>query len=173
MLTAMKKKYIFLCCFIVWTGQVLSQQNYRVVTAQQEIQYLKKKPGGPATAIRHVTVRVEYWSTSATGNTDKNLDFGISSATAASSSAPSIQMVQAVISKDSFSTDHRVTSYSVPVTIKALAVFIPEFFSIAIKGANDSFSDVSAGGVVGVAIKAEDVEEPVNDTKRSSALSTQ
>jgi hypothetical protein len=156
----MKIKLIVVSIFVAMQIVVIAQnQSFRIVTSQSSIQYLKKESSGATTIIRNVMVKIEYWSDKKNGNIDKKFTFSVSSATAASASAPSVSMQETVIPKDSFDTEHKTISLPVFVTITAVENYSPEFFTIGLKDSVGKLIDASAAGIFGVTIEKDASEE--------------
>ncbi len=161
------KKIIFLIVLMSSAKtSVYSQEHVRIINAQAVAQFLKVENGKASTAIRNVKVKVEYWTDNKSGAADKQFIFVVASASAAAGAGPSISMNPVTIKKDDFDTDHDTAEYDVPVTIKAIAAFKAEFFTIGIKepDAAGTLLDESTGGSTGVALQKGQVDEEALET---------
>ena len=155
----MKKAIIYLLVFNIIAYKSFCQQKIRIISSQENIEYLQNKPGIESFQNRDLKVKLEYWSDKTTGNTDQEVKFNIASGTAAPNSKPEINMSSPIIPADSFTSKHDTMTFIVHVKITAIKSFTPEFFTIGLDGL-----DASTGGALGVTIQKNPIETPINPT---------
>ncbi len=151
----MKKKFIFFLILFTITGiNSFCQEHVHIISRQISVQYLENKTGGPATIIKNILVKVEFWTDNKAAAVNQTVTFAIEGAGAPRSN-PVISMVAPVITKDKFKTTKDTIEYSVPVILQAVAPpFFSESFSIGLNG-----KPASVGGGASVIIQEDKVEE--------------
>lgn len=155
----MRKIFLLLCLSFIGIIKVVCQtQSFEILNGNTTIQYLKKE--NALTAIRNVTVKIEYWSSKDSGNNDnkdKVLKFEITNITPSAMSKPVIGIIPPTILAKDFSTRHKTVSYNIPITISAVDLYNLETFSIVLK-----VDDVLQKGALGVILQKEPTTEPTN-----------
>ena len=163
----MKQYLSMLLWLTLLSAKVFSQQQFRIVTEQASIQYLKNVPGSASSVTRSTKIRIEYWTTPGVVNANQIITIGMLSAVAAPASMPVITTVPYVIPKDSFSAERKIITFTVYININKVTSYAPEFFSIGLMN-GAAVLDASQGGALGISI----MEMPVEDKNKDEPLET-
>jgi hypothetical protein len=122
----MKKQFLTIAMFIATAFVATAQatQTVTIVNSSTAIQFWQIATNQPNVIGRAVSFELEYFSTSNSGNTNKQLDFEIqmSSATAAH---PTIVSQPVIIDSNDFSSKHKSMKVTLLININAQNEFVP------------------------------------------------
>ena len=101
----MRKHFLFILIVLCFTGtKIFGQEHLRIINLDEiAVQYLEKKDGGASTAIKNITVKVEYFTDNVAGAADATVEFELKKSSSPKSD-PEISMEKGQIKKDKFKT---------------------------------------------------------------------